>query len=301
MVLRTGSASPTPSPSPGASASSGGEAAGAANFSSTTTAAGGPGKVFMGTMGSGLDGKNLDSLSESAQAQLARRQVPTWISSDEADAAYFNWTDKQRADFKAKAMVGGLLKFGDGEVESSKLWHTLVLQSAAYGTQDKAVSPMDILSGYVKANDPNAPGAWVKQGNFQVNQVTGERRYVGPQFRTTTAQRIDLTDPATARAIAVKMFQDLMGRDPGKGEVGAFASALGQAEQNAPTQEATTTQYDSNGDPINTQTVSQGGMTADGRAQIASDQIKGKKEYGAVQAATTYSNALENAVYGAPH
>jgi hypothetical protein len=298
MVLKA-DGSPPPSPSASSSAAAG-EAAGASKFSSSS---GGTsvGKVFMGEYGDPLAGKNLDYLSPAAQAQLARRKIPTWVTSDEADAAYFNWTDKQRADFKAKAMVGGLLKFGDGEIEASKLWHNLVLQSAAYGTQDKAVTPMDILSGYVKANDPNSPGAWVTQGNFQVNQVTGERRYIGPQFRTTTDQRIDLTDPATARAIAVKLFQDLMGRDPGRGEVGTFANALAQAEEQNPTQQSTTTQFDSNGEAVNTQTFSQGGMTAEGRAQIASDQIKGKKEYGAVQAATTYSNALENAVYGAPH
>jgi hypothetical protein len=158
------------------------------------------------------------------------------------------------------------------------------------------VSPLDILSGYVKSN---SNGGWIKQGDFEVNPVTGERRYVGPKFKTTTQTNVNMTDPATARAIATKVFQDLLGRDPGQGEISAYAQALSQSEQQNPSTTTTTTQYDpTTGEATNSSSISEGGMTADGQALLASDEIKKGKEYGATQAATTYQNALEQAVYG---
>jgi len=157
------------------------------------------------------------------------------------------------------------------------------------------MSPMDLLAGYVKANSNG--GNWVKQGDFEVNPLTGERRYVGPQFKTTTATNTNLTDPATARAIATQLFQQLLGRDPGKGDISSFASALAQSEIQNPSQTTTTTQYDkTTGDATNTSSVNVGGMTDQGRAQLAQDQIKKKPEYANVQAATTYMNALQQAV-----
>jgi hypothetical protein len=92
-----------------------------------------------------------------------------------------------------------------------------------------------------------------------------------------------------------------MGRNPGKGEIGTFAGALAQAEQGNPTVETTTTEFDPvTGDPTNRRSVTSGGVSADAKALLAEDQIKADPEYGAVQASTTYMNAFENAIYGAP-
>jgi hypothetical protein len=92
-----------------------------------------------------------------------------------------------------------------------------------------------------------------------------------------------------------------MGRNPGKGEIGAFASALTQAEQANPLQETVTTQYDmKTGEAVGNSSVSSGGVSADAKAMLAEDQIKGKKEYGALQAATTFQNAFDQLVYGSP-
>ena len=289
---------PTPSPS----STSAGEAAGAAQFGATATASG-SGQVWMPIAPftpdtSGLTGKNLDQLSESAQAQLARRpQGGGWWNKTDAENAYYTWTDKQRADFRAKALVGGLLKIGDGDIEAGALWKNLVDQAANYGNAGQAVSPTDLLAGYVKANSGGTP--WVKQGNFEINSITGEKRYIGPQFRTTTATNMNLTDPATARAVATSVFQQLLGRDPGQGEIQAYAQALTQSEIQNPSRTTTTTQYDmTTGDPTNTSSYSTGGMTAEEQQQLAIDAIKKKPEYAQVQAATTYANALESAVKG---
>lgn len=220
---------------------------------------------------------------------------------EDAYGDFFKWGAKKRADFIASLKVAGILGVEDGEIQAFARWQDMVKQSALYYQAGHKVSPWDVLSGYVKQAGGNGKSNWVRQGDFEVNAITGERRYVGPRFKTQTDTRIDLTDPDTAHAIARKIFQDLMGRDPGQGELGAFAKALSTAEQNAPVVSTTTTEFDmATGEPVGTDTTTSGGMTDAGRALIAEGQIKKDPEYGAFQAVTTYQNALENLVWGAP-
>ena len=263
----------------------------------SASASSGAGKVYMGKL-SGLKGKDTSALTEQAQANLlARGGGPNWMSTVDAENQFFTWSAKSRQDFIAKGLLSGLLTTGAGDMEASALWKNLVDQAANYGANGKQVSPLDILSGYVKGN---GSGGWIKSGDFETNPVTGEKRYIGPKFKTTTQTNADLTDPATARAIATSVFQDMLGRDPGQGEISAYAQALASSEQANPSTTTTTTQFDpTTGEATNSAAVTTGGVTSEGQQQLASDEIKKKKEYGATQAATTYQNALEAAVYGA--
>lgn len=255
-----------------------GEAAGAAQFSSTSTSSAGAGKVYMGgTVKYGAP-KGADSRMRKQLAEQSNLESnPRWLSVNEASADFYNWTKKQQDDFLSKGLVSGLLSAGAGSMEASALWGKLVQEAANYGSLGKEVTPWDILGGYVA-------------------QAGG----TGPQVKTTTATRTDFTDPATARAIATNAFQSLMGRDPGQGEIAAFAQALASSEASNPVTQSTTTTYDAQGNATDTNTTSAGGVSTDGKALLASDQAKKNPEYGAYQAATTYMNALDSAVYGAP-
>lgn len=262
--------------------------------SGTTTDAG---KVFMGFV---APRSNTQFMSESGAArQQVDKRSPSWWSLDGATSQYFNWSQKAREDFRAKGLLSGLLTQGAGDLEAFGLWQGLVKQASLYGAQGQQVSPLDILSGYVKGN---SSGGWIKQaGNMEFNPATGQTRYAGPAFKTTTQTNLDVTDPATARAIATKVFQDLLGRDPGQGEIGAYANALSQSEANNPSSTTTTTQYDmTTGEAASSSSVTQGGMTDDARALLAADRAKANPQYGAYQAATTYQNALDQAVFGGP-
>jgi len=246
---------------------------------------------------------NFNSYAEAVAAGEAqyksRRKVMPYT---EALGVYDQWTDKQQQDFLAKLKVAGLVQADAGTIEAHSVWEKLVDEAMRKTAAGRDISPMDILSGYVKAAGGMQKGQWQKSadGKWEVNLITGERRYIGPRFVTTTDQLTDFTDPATARAIATKMFQDMMGRDPGKGELSAFGSALSQAESANPTIATTTTEYNNAGEAIGTNTTKSGGVSAEGKALLAEDQIKKKPEFGATQAATTYRNAFEDAVYGAP-
>lgn len=269
-------------------------------------AAGSGGKVYMGftrvTKGERPD-KGAGQALPRGKSMYGKKDI--WLSTAEAEQEYYTWNSKQQRDFVAQGILSGLLKLGDGPMEGAALWKKLVKEAGQYGKAGKKVSPIDLMASYVKAS--GGANAWKQAGVFEINTVTGERRYVGPGTylgdgrAQQTDTRVDLTDPDTARAVATRLFQDMMGRDPGSGELGSFASALHQAEQANPVVSTTTTQYNlETGQPISSSTQQSGGITAEGKAYIGEQQIKKKKEYGAFQAVTTYQNALESLVFGAP-
>lgn len=289
---------PTPSASPTAGGGlSAAEQRAAEAFGASVNAANTAGRVYMGGIVNYGAPKGMSAQGRKQLSEESRQETrPSWWSTDGATNQYFNWTQKQRDDFRAKGLLSGLLTAGAGDLEAYSLWGSLVSQAALYGAQNQPVGPLDILSGYVKAN---SSGGWIKSGDFETNPVTGEKRYIGPQFKTTTQTNANLSDPATARALATQVFQQLLGRDPGQGEISSYAQALAQSEQSNPSQATTTTQYDmTTGEASNSSTVTTGGMTDAERGQLAEDRIKGGKEYGATQAATTYMNALQSAVGG---
>lgn len=264
------------------------------------------GRVYMGQV-SMMSGRSPAGLTEAAQANLSRRGRDLWVSESEAASDFYTWNVKKQRDFLASAVVGGLLKAGDGPMEAGKLWGKLVKEAAQYGRANKKVSPFDLMAAYTAAAGGAEKNAWRSAGAFEINIQTGERRYVGPGIylgdgkAVQTDTRTDLTDPDTAKAVATKLFQDMMGRDPGAGELGAFAKALNTAEANSPVTQATTTTYDmETGQPIKQDTTSSGGISAEGKAYIGEQQIKKKKEYGVTQAATYYQNAFDQLVFGAP-
>ena len=268
--------------------------------------AAGTGKVYMGTL-SGLQGKNTAYLTPAAEARLSQQKRPKWISEEEAKAEFYSWTPKKRSDFLAQLVVAGLVPAGSGALEAEASWGKLVEATAPYGAADQQVSPYDLLSGYVKAAGGAGKDAWRNLGAFEINTVTGEKRYAGPgkylgngrAIQTDT--RTDLTDPDTARSIATKLFQDLMGRDPQAGELSAFASALNAAEASNPITQSTVTTYDmGTGQALSSDTHSTGGLDASGKAHIGEQQIKKSKEYGVNQAVTTYQGAFESLIYGNP-
>lgn len=265
----------------------------------------GTGKVYMGSERYTKGGQDKGSGGQLPRGKTMYGTKDLWATEDEAYQDYFHWSGKKTQDFIAQGVLSGLLKLGAGPMEGSKLWKKLVKESALYGAAGKKIQPWDIMASYVAAS--GGGNSWTQQGVWEVNTVTGERRYAGPgkylgdgkALQTDT--RTDLTDPDTAKAVATKLFQDMMGRDPGAGELGGFASALHSAEAASPVVSNTTTEYDmESGQQLNTSTTTSGGVSAEGKAYIGEQQIKGKKEYGAFQAATTYQNALESLVFGAP-
>lgn len=280
-------------------------------FAGSGSGAASTGRVYMGEYPTYGVPKNASSQARKNMQELTRREPgpkgSRWMTTAEAEQEFYTWNQKQQSDFVAQAILAGKLELGDGPMEGAALWKKLVKEAANYGAAGKKVSPIDIMATYVQAAGGTGANAWVQRGVFEVNTQTGETRFVGPGRylgggkAQQTDTRVDLTDPDTARAISTRLFQDLMGRDPGAGELGAFASALHEAEAANPVVSTTTTQYDMDtGQALDTSTTQSGGLTADAKAYIQEQKIKKTKEYGVNQAVTTYQNAFENLIYGAP-
>lgn len=284
--------------------SSGGEEAGKGKFQSAGgSAKTSTGLVYMGmgqpvTSGGGIGGTGL------------RPAAPQYLSKNEAYTIFDTMGGKQLADFIAKGQIAGQLGENDGIMEARKLWKNLVDTSSYFTRAGQDISPYDILASYLgtgplKGKQLGGEALWQTQfrggRKFLVNTQTGEVKYQGPRFETVYQKSIDLTDPATAKAVATSVYQQLMHRDPGKGELSGFSEALRTAEQASPAVTETTTEYDPNtGEAIGTSSVSSGGLTPEGRQYLAEQRIKKTKEYGQVQAATYYGPALENAIFNNP-
>lgn len=270
----------------------------------STGVTGGSGQVYMGTqydMNGTLTGGGMGHSHAGVDEGTRPDTSPYWLNLQAAKNFFGTFNQQTVNSLVAQGVMAGLLKPGSGWIEARDMWDKLVGTAAVVGSQGQQVSPMDILKSYI--TNQQSAGNWVKSkdGMFETNALTGARRYIGPQFRTTTATAVNLTDPATAQATATSVFQQLLGRDPLPGELQAYSSALLQAEQANPTVITTTNQYDDQGNIIATTKQDQkGGYSSDAQKFLAAQQVKNKPEYGATQAATTYENAFESAVFGAP-
>lgn len=312
--------------SPSPSATSAGEAAGANNFAQSAMGTGGAFSLGQSawngpTVFYGLTSTDVEM---ETQGKRGNRPKPVWITPQKAYQDYYNWTAQQRKDLTTAGILSGQLQQDAGDMETAAWWKSLVEQSARYGAAGQQVSPMDLAAGYVgnaglgmtdqqrfqiqRGAFPSgaifdSSGKYTRtyrEGQFVVNELTGERTYVGPQFKTQTQTRTDLTDPATAKALTTSIFQQLVGRNPGPGELAQFASALSEAERSSPVTETSTSEYNSLGDVVSQTSTQTGGITAAGKQQLLEDQLKQSKEYGVHQAATTYMEALKKAIWGGP-
>jgi hypothetical protein len=133
-----------------------------------------------------------------------------------------------------------------------------------------------------------------------MSQGGGDRRYgsSGGAFtgnRSSTSTSVDLTDPATAKAIMNDRLSQALGRAARPEELSQFVQVLNSAERANPTVTTSNTRYDQ-GEAVSQSSTTSGGLTGAGRSQMVLDRAQALPEYGAVQAATTYFNATVDAL-----
>lgn len=267
-----------------------------------SSAAGGTGQVYLGTM-SQFYATGPNGMPWSQQQEIGGptngAQAPLWTSIEQAKQLFGSLNTKQVNDWVAQGVLAGQLAPGSGWAQGQDLWDRMVEVAARQGANGNQVSPFDVLKTYI--SNQSGAGVWAKDKNgmFETNSLTGARRYIGPEFRTFNTSQVNLTDPTQAAAISTAVFQQLLGRDPLPGELNQYATALRAAEQANPTTISQTNQYDSMGNVIAvTKADQKGGYNLYAQRYLAEQQAKSNPEYGATQAATTYENAFENAVFG---
>jgi hypothetical protein len=184
---------------------------------------------------------------------------------------YYNWTDKQKNDFRSKlALVNkDALIAPDSTIAAA--WGDYVQQSANYFSAGATVSPWDILSRDISTRGQAASLAGTK---------------------TQTTRDVQLTSAPDAQAIFHSAAQALLGRNASSDEETSFQKILNAKEAANPTTATVTTTTDAEGNVINTSRQSQGGISSAAAQMIAEKQAQQNPEYAQYQASTTYYNAM---------
>lgn len=184
---------------------------------------------------------------------------------------YYRWDQAQRDQLRAKlALIDkGALQATDDQL--AQKWGDYVQQSANHFAAGDTMTPWDII-----ARD--------------IGSRSGAGSLAGT--KTTTTKDTSLTGFADASAIFRTAAQSLLGRDPTTQELKMFQANLNGQERANPTTATTTTTTDEQGNTVSQSRTSSGGIGAGGAQEIAQEAAKNNPEYGAYQAATTYSNAM---------
>jgi len=187
---------------------------------------------------------------------------------------YYNWTDKQRQDFRSKLALIDKNALVAPDSQIAQTWGDYVQQSANYFAAGADVSPWDIL-----AKDISSRGSGSLAGT-----------------KTQTTKDVQLTSAPDANAIFHTAAQSLLGRKATPDEEAAFRAALNQNEQSNPTNATVTTTTDEQGNAVNTSRVSSGGFSAAAAQQLAQQQAEKSGDYAKYQASTQYFTAMMQAL-----
>ena len=179
----------------------------------------------------------------------------------------------------------GLIDAGDEtSVEIlDAVWQDAIDLSARFTVSGKKVSPWE-AAGLLD------PGTYGGRYGSSGGAFTGNR--------SSTSRSVDLTDPETARAITNDALSRALGRTARPEEAAQFLQVINSAEKSNPTLTTTNTRYDK-GVEVGGSSIRSGGVTDAGRTQMVTDQAQEMPEYGAYQAASTYFNAMVDAL-GSP-
>lgn len=272
------SPSPTPTPTPSSanpSYASGAAAAGAADAAGTgggTSAADQP--VNLGTPGGSYQGSTFVPDPTDHQHSGASTVA-------EAQNSIRSWSKAEQDAFAQSVYKMGLVKDPNDWLAVVAVWEAAVSEAASwYAAGNTGMTPWSVLP--LLATSTNKPGA---------GGSTGPKR--------TSQESTSIPTVLGAKATITAMFQNALGRDPSKGELDRYTNMLVGTAKKKPTVTTTDYSYDKNGQIIDTKSNTTGGFDSGDQQQAVTDSVKGTKEYGAYQAATTYYNTLMQMVGGA--
>jgi len=224
-------------------------------------------------------------VSRSGQAIVTEDDIRT---SDEAHGLMLAWHGTDKFTQWGQKLLGlGLIDAGDEtSVEIlDTAWQDAVDLSARFLASGKKITPWQAA----ELMDPSTAGGGSRYGSGG----TGGGGFTGNRSSTSTS--VDLTDPATAKAITNDTLSQALGRAARPEELTQFIQVINSAEKANPTVTSSTTRYDKGVDVSRSETKS-GGLTGAGRSQMVLDRAQALPEYGAFQAASTYFNSLVSAL-----
>lgn len=227
--------------------------------------------------------------SNSALAALQGLQVPTSFAyqgsqlepnmSDAQQVAlqFYGWNDQQKSDFRNQLGLINTNYYTAPNDTLANAWFDYVRQAAEQTAAGHPVDAMDLLAA-------------------DVNATNGGKGKAGKTI-TKTVDQVNLTNRADAQAIYFQAAQQLLGRAPTDSEVAQFQGYLNAQERANPIQQVKQITYAPEGYVTDTNVLkSSGGISSQAAQTMAMEQARQNPEYGAYQAATTYFNALKQAI-----
>lgn len=213
-----------------------------------------------------------DRLPAAHQREVGYDQAMTLIYHDQVQKRFID-----------ELIHEGVIKAGDFSWDDVEGWWQKAVDGAAKSKAfgGKNISPYDWISMYAGVNGLGGSGS--------ANGGTG------PSTRTDTSSNTQQIDDLDARAAANEAWTSLYGKDATGKQARALKAAI-NAYASAHPQITTTTSHDDGQGHTSSSSSTKGGLDSTGAQQIAQDQVKGAPGYGEFQAATTYFNALQQAL-----
>lgn len=266
---------PTSVPTATGAQTVGGNVSGYAAQSAASVSAG---QVYMGT----TPGTTIN-VGRSGYLALGDMQTggpqESYLSTSDAANLYYSWTADQQAAFRAKMALVDSSYATATDAQLAAAWggaNGLVAQAAAYLASGQKVTPWDILTKDIASNN-GGRGKALQTVYKNYDQVVH-------------------TSAPDANAIFMASAQSLLGRAPTADELTAFRNNLYGLEAANPLHHQEEITYTAQGIPMPVEKGTSGGVSDAAKQMLALQQAKGNKDYGAYQAATTYMNALKQAI-----
>jgi hypothetical protein len=196
---------------------------------------------------------------------------------DQAMNDIYSWTPAEQAQWGKRLYSDGIISDPNSWSDMVSQWQNAVNEAGnyyAYGK--KKVTPWGVLD------------MWEKNGNVGASKT--------PTTTTHTSVNYAVPDKSDAQAAIQSLFQEQMGRDPNDQEMDKYTSMLMSKYKSHPQTQTEREITDSKG---NTTTTTTGTSGAYNPAVYLQNQAEADPEWGAYQAATTYFNAMQQAL-GAP-
>lgn len=208
-----------------------------------------------------------------------------FYTKDQASSAYLDLDDKDRADFRKRAIDAGLIRPGaDGvsDTEVFEAWQRAANYAAMYNSdreKDKWISPWEAVHRLAVQGVAGAGGAY---DPFR------------PRTQTSTTKR-NFTKGSDAEAVTRSLesiFNEEMGRAPTQEERAIYQRLVQKAYDKNPERTTTVTQTGEDGNTTSTSTAAGGvDMTA-----TLLDQVRDTDEADAYQAGATFFEAAMQAL-----
>lgn len=204
-----------------------------------------------------------------------------WLTAEEMKNLYWNFKPEEAASLDNYIAKKGMDVSRMSSMDKWKVWLDIVESSAQYQQAGKNFGPWGVMFMEI----------W-----------NGEKAKAGEASKartiTQTSTSVDLSTREGAKSILWQASQTLLGRAPTEDETDRFYSSVTTLERANPVVTRTTRTTDDEGIVVSEESERSGGVDQGARSMIAQEEAMANPEYGAYQAATTYYDALMQAIKG---